>query len=63
MITFHLPDMTCGHCAARITLALKTLDPLCRVEFDLSNRTVKVFSDAHEADLTQALREAGYPPA
>lgn len=62
MRTFHLPDMSCGHCVAAITEALKAVDPEVRLEFQREARTVQVGSAAEEARLVAALTEAGYPP-
>ena len=59
MIEFKLPDMTCGHCASRVTLALKQTDPLCEVSIDLESQKVHV----HSAEDRIALADAGYPPA
>ena len=58
MCTFHLPDMSCGHCVA----ALKAVDPEVQLEFQREARTVQVGSAAEEARLVAALTEAGYPP-
>ncbi|HEX5628799.1 MAG TPA: heavy-metal-associated domain-containing protein, partial [Usitatibacteraceae bacterium] len=44
MHEFTVQDMTCGHCAATITDAVKSLDPEGRCEFDLAARRVKVES-------------------
>lgn len=63
MTEFQLPDMSCGHCASKVTQALKSADPACQVEVDLKTRTVRVQSDAHRAVLADALTEAGYAPA
>jgi copper chaperone CopZ len=52
--------MTCGHCTARVTQAVKSLDPEARVEIDLPNRQVRIESDCELAELADALAEAGY---
>lgn len=61
MIQFNLPDMTCGHCAGRVTAALRSADPSCTVSIDLTARTVSVHSDADREELARALADAGYP--
>lgn len=63
MIEFQLPDMTCGHCASRVTQALKGTDPACRVSVDLKAQKVQVQSTDDRQTLADALTEAGYPPA
>jgi len=60
---FQLPDMSCGHCAGRVTQALKQADPKCQVEIDLKTRTVRVESGEGRGALSVALTEAGYAPA
>ncbi|MCC7458017.1 MAG: heavy-metal-associated domain-containing protein [Nitrospira sp.] len=62
-IEFQLPDMSCGHCAGRVTQALKQADPVCQVEIDLKSRTVRVHSGEDRGALSDALTEAGYAPA
>jgi copper chaperone len=61
MHRFHLPTMTCGGCLKAATRALQSLDVDARIEGDLATRTIVVRSSAPEADLIEALRQAGYP--
>lgn len=66
MPEFVLPDMTCGHCAKSVTQAVQKVDPQAQVAIDLPSHRVTVTSPAATLDterLTQALTEAGYPPA
>ena len=63
MQRFNLPDMSCGHCVAAITEALKAADALARVEIDREARTADVDSALPRATLAAVLTEAGYPPA
>jgi copper chaperone len=63
MIEFKLPDMTCGHCASRVTQTLKQADPAAQVVVDLKAQTVQVQGGADRAVLAEALADAGYPPA
>lgn len=58
--TFHVPDMTCGHCAATIRGALEKVLPQGDVEIDVSAATVRVKGNATVAE--QAIRGAGYTP-
>jgi len=61
MMTFTLPDMTCGHCVATVTKAIKTLDASAVVKADLASKTVAVDTSAQAAAVSKALEEAGYP--
>ncbi|MFP2768505.1 heavy-metal-associated domain-containing protein [Oceanisphaera sp. KMM 10153] len=63
MISFTLPDMTCGHCVGVINQMLIELDPACELEFDLLNHIIKVESSCTHEQLADALTEVGYPPA
>jgi copper chaperone CopZ len=62
MNTFIVPDMTCGHCQATITKALKALDADAKVEIDLLKHRVTVESAQPEAALRAAIVQAGYSP-
>jgi len=63
MHQFTLPDMSCGHCVAAITEALKAADAEARVEIDREARTAAVASALPREALVAVLTEAGYPPA
>jgi copper chaperone len=62
MHSFTLPDMSCGHCVAAITQALKAADAQARIEIDREARTAKVDSALPRATLVAVLSEAGYTP-
>jgi copper chaperone len=63
MIEFQIPDMSCGHCAGRVTQALQRADPACTVRIDLAARRVQVQTAEDRQALAHALAEAGYPRA
>jgi copper chaperone len=63
MIEFHLPDMTCGHCASKVTRSLKQADPACVLNIDLKAQKVQVQSSEDRQTLVEALTGAGYRPA
>lgn len=63
MIEFHIPDMTCGHCASMVSATLAQTDPDCKVSVDLSQRKVSVQTTEEKSTLIETLTEAGYPPA
>jgi copper chaperone len=61
MMRFSVPDMTCGHCVATVTKAIKTLDPAAEVKVDLAGKTVTVGSSSPAPAVAKALEDAGYP--
>lgn len=63
MHEFKLPDMSCGHCLAAVTEALKSADSHADVQVSLEQKTVKVQSGLPRDQLAAVLAEAGYPPA
>ena len=63
MISFHVPDISCGHCVAHVTEALQELDPAAQVSVDLASKQVDVDSSQPREALVEALTQAGYPPS
>ncbi|WP_432449438.1 heavy-metal-associated domain-containing protein [Aliiroseovarius marinus] len=59
MTTFHVPDMSCGHCKAAITEALEGLGKVT-LKFDMQGREVQVDGLAPTA-VIDALDEIGFP--
>ena len=63
MITFQVDDMSCGHCVAAITRAVKEADGAAQVQVDLGSHRVSIEpSEADAKALADAIREAGYTP-
>lgn len=63
MITFHIQDMTCGHCASTITKAVKEAAPDATVTIDLKQHRVSIEADSMTAaELQEVLVESGYTP-
>lgn len=61
MTTFHVTDMTCGHCAGLINKALKTIDDESRITIDLEHHLVSVeTTQSTIEDIREAIAEAGY---
>lgn len=54
-------DMSCGGCVSNITEALEKLDANLTVVADLESRSIEVSSTASEAQVREALKNAGYP--
>jgi copper chaperone len=63
MISFTVPDISCGHCVSQVTKTLHEVDPQATVAVDLPSRRVDVESTEPRERLAAALTEAGYPPA
>jgi len=61
MITFTVPDMSCGHCVNAITEAINAADPAATVICDIALKQLTVDSTANPVKLLQALTDAGYP--
>lgn len=62
MIEFNVQDMTCGHCAGRITKAINGVDAGAKVEIRIEGQTVSIESKVSVDDLAEAIRDAGYTP-
>ncbi|MBT9368609.1 MULTISPECIES: heavy-metal-associated domain-containing protein [Rhizobium] len=61
MTTFHVPDMTCGHCEKTVKQALDRALPGVPVAVDLAGHRVTIEGgDAGKAEA--AIRDAGYSP-
>lgn len=61
MLKLNVPDMTCGHCAAAVTKAVKDVDASAVVQVDLATKTVAVRTAADPGKVSAALADAGYP--
>lgn len=63
MIAFEVKDMSCGHCVAAITQAVKAADAHARVQIDLPGHRVEIEPARADARaLADAIRDAGYTP-
>ena len=63
MIAFEIQDMTCDHCRAAITRAVRGVDSAAAVEVDLAQRVVRIDSaDAAAQRFSEAIAAAGYTP-
>ena len=62
MVTFQVPDMTCGHCASTIKKAIAAVDTTSRIDVDMAQKLVHVTGAAPAADLAEAIHQAGYSP-
>ena len=60
MLKLKVPQMTCGHCAATIEKAVKSLDPAAKVQVDLGTKTVTVETTSDETSVKEVIEAAGY---
>lgn len=64
MITFEVPDMTCGHCVSAVTKAVQGVDAAAQVRIDLATHRVEIQPAAADAAaLRQAIEDAGFTPS
>ena len=53
-------NMACSACGDTITKAIKAIDPAATVQTDAKTKLVEVDTQASEAEISQAITEAGY---
>ena len=58
---FHVPDMSCGHCAGVITKAVQQLDADAMISIDIPAKKVTVETLHDRQTVADALLEAGSP--
>ena len=62
--TYTVEGMTCGHCVAAVTKAVKELDPAAQVKVDLASGKVEVDSaQAAREAIARAIEDEGYTVA
>ena len=61
MYELQVENMSCGHCVASVTKAVKAVDGAAQVDVDLAGKQVKVASAAPLDAVKAAIVEAGYP--
>jgi copper chaperone len=62
MIEFTVNDMSCSHCAATITKAVRQVDAQGRVEVDLAGKRVRIASGRPAEEFRAAIADAGFTP-
>lgn len=60
MLKLSIPEMTCGHCAAMVTKAVKSLDGNATVSVDLGSRTVTVDTSVEAEGVCSVIGSVGY---
>jgi copper chaperone CopZ len=61
--SYHVPDISCGHCQTAIEGEVGNLGAVEQVAVDIDTRTVTVTGDADDAAIRHAIEEAGYEVA
>ena len=61
--TFHIPNISCGHCTAAIESELKEIDGVTDVQSDIGEKTVTVQwqSPVTREKIIDTLKEINYP--
>jgi copper chaperone len=60
MLKLRVPDVSCGHCAATIEKAAKSVDPAAQVDVDLTTKVATIATTAQPDRICTAIRTAGY---
>jgi copper chaperone len=58
-----VPNMACSACGETITKAIQEVDPAATVKTDPKTKFVEIETQASEAEISQAITEAGYTVA
>lgn len=61
MLSFYIPNMTCGGCAKSVTKVLLNVDPQARIETNSRTHEVRVDSAFEESVFLDVLSDSGYP--
>lgn len=61
-LSFHVEDMTCGHCAGVIKGAIEKTVPGAAVHADPASRTVVVGGVSDAVQIAEIITAAGYTP-
>lgn len=63
--TFHIPNISCGHCTGTIERELKEVDGIKSVQGDIEGKTVTVQFEppASKETILDTLKEINYPAA
>ena len=63
--TFHIPNISCGHCTKAIENELKDLEGVSKIESSITDKTVTVQwqAPATLGKIKDTLKEINYPAA
>ncbi|MCA1441686.1 heavy-metal-associated domain-containing protein [Ensifer sp. IC4062] len=60
MHRYKIDEMSCGHCVSTIEKAIRTIDPVAKLEANLGTKEVRVETTAESSVIAEALKAAGY---
>ncbi|HWX51414.1 MAG TPA: heavy metal-associated domain-containing protein [Roseomonas sp.] len=60
MYRFEVPGMKCSGCARKVERAIKAKDASAEFNADLEKKRVTVTSSMSQADIAEAIQDAGY---
>lgn len=64
MMTYSVPEISCGHCKETIEKAVSAVAGIASVSVSIEKKAVTVdFGSAKESDVIAAIEEAGYDVA
>jgi copper chaperone len=58
-----VPKIACAACVDTVTKAVKSVDATAKVEVDRKTKMVTIETQQSEAEIKQAIADAGYPAA
>lgn len=58
-----VPNIACAACVDTVTKAVKSVDATAKVEVDRKTKMVSIETQQSEAEIKQAIADAGYPAA
>ncbi len=63
--TFHIPNISCGHCTAAIANELNEIKGITAVQGDIPGKNISVewTAPVTEEKILEILKEIGYPAA
>jgi copper chaperone len=58
-----VPKIACSACVNTVTKAVTAVDPTAKVEADTKTKMVNIETQKSEAEIRDAIADAGYPAA
>lgn len=58
-----VPNIACAACVDTVTKAVKSVDATAKLEVDRKTKMVRIETQQSEAEIKQAIADAGYPAA
>lgn len=62
-MNLRVPDMSCGHCVATVSTAIRSVAPGAKVEVDLQTKLVRIDGASDTAAVRRAIEASGYEVA